>query len=172
MSRPIIFSQKFPSYHISKGKETFFIEKLFAGFLNLGIEYNYSTLPLVFLNDLSSKKLTPKYHTIRAGNRWKPGDKFSPRCWSGKPYRSKQIILAPDIEIKKVWSIEIECHNQGGMDIWLNGQSMSASDNQNIAKNDGLYLSDFFDWFNKDHDKELNYFEGQLICWNKDLNYL
>lgn len=46
-----------------------------------------------------------KEHTIRKGKRWKVGDKFSPRIWSGKPYKSKQIILAPDTEIKQVFDI-------------------------------------------------------------------
>lgn len=40
-----------------------------------------------------------KYHTIRAGNRFKKGDYFSPRIWTDKPYASKQYQFHPDILI-------------------------------------------------------------------------
>lgn len=36
-----------------------------------------------------------KHHTIRAGNRFKTGDYFSPRVWSGSPYNSKQLNMRP-----------------------------------------------------------------------------
>ena len=29
------------------------------------------------------------------------------RVWSGQPYQSKQIIIAPPIQVKKVWDFEI-----------------------------------------------------------------
>lgn len=58
---------------------------------------------------ITFSRVFPSYHPIipsapvTAG---KVGDKFSPRVWSGKPYRSKMITIAPDIEVKQIWDFE------------------------------------------------------------------
>jgi len=133
-----------------------------------------------------------KHHTIRAGSRFKVGDKFSPRVWgndinpkNGKsgPYQSKQIIIAPDIEVKKVWEFEV-----------LDGQSMfiggadgrqiydysRLSEDQpqetktyfSICENDGLSADDFDEWFGYGyHKKTEKTFIGQIICWNENITY-
>lgn len=117
-----------------------------------------------------------KKHTIRAGHRWKIGNKFSPRVWSGRPYASKQIIIAPDIEIKKIWNFEIE-PTEKNIIFRINGTMVSEyrkqTENwfnveilQEMAKNDGLDTDDFFEWF--DISKP---FSGQIICWNESVNY-
>ena len=118
MSKVITFSRVFPAYHPKKGQPTFFVEKIWQSFginplfpsPSLSIHNTHLPYDIVHLvgDDLVYlHEYDPKHHTIRAGNRWKVGDKFSPRVWSGKPYNSKQIIIAPDIEIKKVWEFEI-----------------------------------------------------------------
>lgn len=141
---------KFPKDHPKNGEPTLFVEKI-----------------------LSGKKL----HTIRAGNRWKEGMKFSPRVWSDIPYKSKQFQFAPDIEIKKVWNIEI--NNRGGrswFEVLINGKiygqlhhGFDKDKNREglelLAKNDGLTLSDFEAWFNKLP------FSGQIISWDQNTNY-
>ena len=106
------------------------------------------------------KNSTPKFHTIRSGNRWKVGDKFSPRVWSCKPYRSKQIVIAPDIEIKQTWSFEIE-----NKDIFIDYNLYSGAENL-IAKNDGLETNDFLNWF-----KYPKPFSGQIISWDEKIKY-
>lgn len=176
MSRVIIFSTKFPSYHPRKGEETFFVEKLWKGLYTgnrMDGEYSIWTkhprlmkaghwqLPHVWRDQMNDKKFTPKYTTIRAGNRWKVGDKFSPRIWSGKPYYSKQIIVGPDIEIKKVWDVEFD---SAGV-IAING-FYTELEYEIIAQNDGLSIEDFYGWFPM--DKELI---GQIICWNEKIEY-
>jgi hypothetical protein len=103
----------------------------------------------------------PKYHTIRAGHRWKVGDKFSPRVWSGKAYRSKQFIIGPDIEVKKVW--DIEKHHDFFM---INGNGVLAREVSELAKNDGLDELDLRHWFGKEPK-----FSGQIICWNDKIEY-
>lgn len=69
------------------------------------------------LNTDDWKSFDPKGHTVRAGHRFKPGDIVSLRVWgndvnpkSGRsgPYHSKQIIIAPDIQVKKTWDFEID----------------------------------------------------------------
>ncbi len=113
--------------------------------------------------------LEPKHHTIRAGSRFKVGDKFSPRVWSGKPYNSKQIIIAPDIEVKKVFEIGI----YSGIVIDKKGfcEAYNYKPSENLTKlssNDGLSVQDMLDWFQVEKKKE---FTGQIICWNENVNY-
>lgn len=171
MSRVITFSRNFPASHPNKGKPTFFVEKMFASFLSLGIKYHYAGLPMHFLATLADERFEPKHHTIRAGERWEVGDKFSPRIWSDKPYNSKQIILAPDVEIKKVWPITIMQQFEKGIGslsvkvdhgLWYFENDIFI---EQIAANDGLSMVDFRNWF-KD-----NIFIGQCICWNENINY-
>lgn len=156
MAKVITFSKTFPAYHPKAGQPTYFIEKISEGLIYTdpyGTNFN--------------PKIQPKYHTIRAGNRWKVGDKFSPRVWSDKPYNSKQVIIAPNIEIKKVWNIEIEMPirklsvtNEEGL--WWQYDKGNAI--QEIITNDGLLYEDFWEWFPKT-------FKGQIICWNENINY-
>lgn len=176
MSKVIMFSRVFPAYHPLAGCDTYFVEKLWNSFnvfalkeefiapfdddvneLNKSLPYN---ILYKFKGSLLNRtKFTEKkFHTIRAGHRFKVGDKFSPRVWSGKPYRSKQIIIAPDIEVKKVWNFN---KYAAGFDM---PDANATTIISQIAKNDGLELQDFKDWFNKP-------FSGQIICWNENINY-
>ena len=115
-----------------------------------------------------------KSHTIRAGNRWKVGDWFSPRVWSGKPYQSKQIIIAPDIEVKSVQEIKIEVDKDYVCVLIDNWPFFEENKNmvtqieafETLAKNDGLTLADMKAWF-----KYPQSFTGQIICWNENINY-
>lgn len=113
-------------------------------------------------------KFVSKHHTIRAGHRWKPGDRFSPRVWSGKPYVSKQIIIAPDIEVKKVWNFEISenRYSLGHDKSVCNEMDFGNERICRIAMNDGLTLFDFREWFQFPKP-----FSGQIICWNEDIEY-
>jgi len=136
MSKVITFSRVFPKYHPKAGQPTYFVEKILA---------------------------KAKVHTIRNGNRWKVGDKFSPRIWSDKPYKSKQIIFSTDIEIKKVFSFSKDLISEH---FYLNGIETHPDDLMEIAKNDGLELSDLLLWFQ--YPKPFN---GQIICWSEDVSY-
>lgn len=157
MSRVITFSIFYPKYHPRKGKYTFFIEKIFAGF----------TIP----NDSGFK---PKHTTIRKGKRWKVGDLFSPRVWdtninqkSGRsgPYHSNQIVVMEDLLIKKVWDFEITKRG----DFVLNDDIIPIGKVMEIAINDGFdTLDDFYRWFNLKLGES---FSGQIICWNANINY-
>lgn len=175
MSKVITFSRVFPSYHPKAGQPTYFVEKIHNG-LNLApISFNeiiaFNTdkereLLLNFWKDIVTFGGC-KYHTIRAGNRWKVGDKFSPRVWSGKPYQTKQIIIAPDIEIKKIWDFEIS-----GGEYCINGRVYGGEVESHhellykIAENDGLSKPDLLDWL-----KYPKQFSGQIICFNENINY-
>ena len=166
MSRVITFSRYFPAYHPRKGEPTYFVEQIYNGF------YSKNNL-MDYPNGLDVNDFVKgiKHHTIRAGNRWKVGDKFSPRVWSGKPYNSKQIIIAPDIEIKKVWSVTIDLVDQYERIYWVddNGNE-NHIDETEIAKNDGLTSNDFYDWFDTPENRK-QVFSGQIICWNENIIY-
>ena len=167
MSRVITFSRKFPSYHPEKGNETYFVEQLYNSLYEKSGDWSDAIDPdgknTSYVIPLNHSIADKKHHTIRAGRRWKVGDKFSPRVWSGKPYKSKQIIIAPDIEIKKVWDFNL----LGGNCFTSWKDYLQDKDLKEIAKNDGLSLIDFMEWF-ADFSKN---FEGQIICWNENINY-
>jgi hypothetical protein len=169
MSKVLTFSRVFPSYHPRKGEPTYFVEKIYKSLYLAKVvpEELASSFNFAVMNDESYQ---PKHHTIRAGHRWKVGDKFSPRVWSGKPYQSKQIIIAPDIEIKKVWDIRIHTIAH-----WINYSGMMFPiDYKELAKNDGLSTKDFLDWFGNPTQKGFKFhdvFFGQIICWNENIEY-
>jgi hypothetical protein len=182
MSRILTFSRTYPSYHPKKDFHTYFVEKIHYNIwstvpdkwmdaqsmiydLNKHLPYNMVhdfVESLEMELDFNDKS---KGHTIRAGHRWKAGDWFSPRVWSGKPYNSKMIQFAPDIQVKKVWDFDISGHD-GKFFIEKSPFTILGVFVNEIANNDGLTPEDFKAWFK--HPKP---FEGQIICWNENINY-
>jgi len=180
MSKVITFSRRFPATHPRNGEATLFVpainksltrkhflstgnilDALFALnkhlHKNIVAEFEYENRLLIpqWLD------LKPKKHTIRGGHRWESGDKFSPRVWSGRPYCSPQITIAPDIEIKRVVNI---CSD--GVLWFVKNKPIDASRLAIIAANDGLSIEDFKDWFKNKP------FSGQIIIWDAELFYL
>lgn len=178
MSRVITFSRVFPSYHPRKGDPTYFVEQIWNGFRDEGFELSEEYYS--FVREYQKIKRVGehlhfggvKHHTIRAGHRWKVGDYFSPRVWSGEPYNSKQIQFAPDIQVMKVWDFDAE-----GTDFFLSGKHEithpEGFDFSELEKNDGLSNGALIDWIclSPDFKKKGNKFSGQVICWNDSLTY-
>lgn len=183
MAKVIIFSRTFPSYHQKKGESTYFVEKFLRAKYGQKPTKNYEDIvvPLNHNLDLTidfffSLNWTinhdEKLHTIRAGNRFKAGDYFSPRVWSGKPYNSKQIIIAPDTLITQVYDFEIKPAYKMlpldyDTDIIINHNFYHSDDKiiDELAKNDGLTKAELLQWF-----KYPNSFAGQVVCWG-DVKY-
>jgi hypothetical protein len=190
----LTFSRQFPKGHPKSGLQTHFVEQVWNSF-NATVrdieffwegeerltEFDFNrNLPygLVdsFVNSLTRRnELGKKHHTIRSGSRWKAGDMASLRVWSGKPYQSKQIEFA-QVEVKKVWDIEI----YQGAEVWefkLNGKTLTWDDldlNEfvdTLAKNDGLAMSDFLNWFTIHPKRKDRTFRGQIICWSDAVDY-
>jgi hypothetical protein len=180
MARVINFSRQYPKHHSLFGESTFFVEKLFESFYGSSVSdflkkedwaFQAQIAPLNPTKDAKSigkfiesisrneKEIHPKLHTIREGNNWKVGDYFSPRVWSEKPYRSGQIILAPDQKIVKTWKFEYAYNGY-----FLNEERLNESELAEIAKNDGLTLQNLKSWFNKP-------FVGEIICWDENVEY-
>lgn len=176
--RVITFSTKFPAKHPKKGQQTFFVEQILNEVCLKGkngiVDINWLDKPIRdIVNDffLLSGEIKKK-HTIRAGNRWKVGDYFSPRVWSGKPYASKQIQFLPAIQIKKIFSFKIFFEPYHKATFFINGKEIVDGNLiEQIAINDGLQYLDFFDWFNI-HPKGKEFkFDGQILCWDEKINY-
>lgn len=180
MAKVITFSRVFPAYHPKKGQPTYFVEKFLQEINLIGVDaFQYfeglnRNIPDKIIDDFVRSLLfgweISKGHTIRSGNRFKVGDYFSPRVWNGKPYNSKQIVIAPDIEVKKVWGFEIKTKSKddlsGFADILIDGKKINAVFLNKIALNDGLELSELIHWFQ--YPKP---FKGQIICWNENIEY-
>lgn len=155
MSKVLTFSRVFPTTHPKAGQPTYFVEKIYN---NRFSKNNLMGYPKGL--EIDDTIMGVKKHTIRNGNRWKVGDKFSPRVWSGKPYCSKQIIIAGDITIQALYDITFVPADEllivGDYNYYPNGYEGMI---KLLATNDGLSVEDFKAWFNKP-------FIGQIICWD------
>lgn len=165
MARVITFSRTYPAYHPRKGQQTFFVEKITRSLHLSGIR-PYDIPDGVFSTEMYYL-VDPKHHTIRVGNRWKVGDYFSPRVWSGKPYASPMITIAPDIKIEKVWNIAIsKDFKDTAPRFEILYKYFSIEEEIRLATNDGLSHDDLRSWFNK-----VGLSLCQIICWNKEIEY-
>ena len=165
MAKVITFSRVFPKGHPKQSQETFFVEKVLKSINPIKIQSKLIVQDALHLfNSQEYLFCKEKNHTIRAGKRFKKGDLFSPRVWSDKPYRSKQITLFEDTEIKNVWDIEI----YNSHEVYIDGVFHCSFGSENwhlLCLNDGLTSSDMQNWFSKLP------FKGQIICWNDTVTY-
>lgn len=179
MAKVITFSRNFPATHPKAGQPTHFVEKIWKCLWDQEkSNYNplrdhqdtYDNLFHPMGKDVVNiHHFEPKIHTIRAGKSRKVGEKFSPRVWTGKPYASKQLEIAPEMEWKTVLDFDIEI-KKDYITVLIDGQlfyeergvfctqvgALTA-----LAKNDGLGLDDFKAWFGWGKQS----FEGQLLSW-------
>ena len=159
--KDIKFSTVFPSYHPRKGEPTHFVEKIWTAI----DESQRRVFTEAYFNDeldaLSesyfSKDWAPKRTTIRAGHRWKKGDFFVPKIWTGIPYRSKPIAICEPLKVLDVEDFTI---SMNGI-YWLNDDILTLKELEHIALVDGFdEVDDFELWFNV---KKGQTFDGQRI---------
>ncbi len=177
MAKVITVSLAFPSYHPRKGEPTLFIEKIYASMADNIEGFKIPNDANDFWDFREYHNASPKHHTIRKGKRWKTGDKASIRIWgddinpkSGRKgaYHSKQITIAPDVEVT-VFDFEIKNDGAEEPSIYIDGIfycQIRSHDFTLIAKNDGLEVEDIKSWF-----RFPKIFSGQLISFKKDLKY-
>lgn len=161
-------SRYFPKGHPKAGQPTYFVEQVLNSILRRPVNLN-DIKPEVrpYVNDffvIDGER--QKHHTIRAGNRFKPGQMASLRVWSDKPYRSKQVEFA-QVEVKKVWPVTITI--TGAYDSIYTGDALLPT--CVVAKNDGLECDDFVRWFSVHPKRTKQVFHGQIICWNDSITY-
>ncbi len=177
MAKVITVSLVFPSYHPRKGKPTLFIEKIYASMADNIEGFKIPNDANDFWDFNEYYNASPKHHTIRKSKRWKTGDMASIRIWgndinpkSGRKgaYHSKQITIAPDVEVT-VYDFEIKNDEADEPSIYIEGKfycQIGASDSILLAKNDGLEIEDLKAWF-----RFPSSFSGQILSWNKNLKY-
>lgn len=165
----ITFSRHFLKGHPRAGEITYFVEKIFKGLVGKVVKINPYELGI---NPKVLETCDPKFHTFRKGYRWKVGDMFSARVWSGSPYRSKQIEFG-QLEVKKIINVTLTPKTKtlkfdtelfGYPTGWYAGLDVVTE----VAKNDGLTYDDFWGWFATTKNE---YLSGQLICWNDKIKY-
>lgn len=166
--RNMMFATVCPHYHPKKGEPTWFVEKICAGLADKGILVGdpfWKGLDCDFHKYYNG---VPKWHTIRVGSRWQVGDYFKPLIWSGKPYRSKTIQIASPIMVEKAWKIKFDECGVISINGFYDYSEIVAADSfmEVLARNDGLSEEDLHFWFPLGKS-----FEGQIICWNKNIEY-
>lgn len=185
MTKVINFSQKFPDYHSRAGSPTFFVEKFLTYKVGhtwhkpwyleklMALPENEGKQHLIpdFVKNLSYiTDIDPiKKHTVRGDYRWLPGSKFSPRVWSDVPYRSKTIAFWEDTTVEKV--LEFVWYLDDTYPI-VNGKTLDIYSLEALAKNDGLQMDDFKEWFRSDPDfQKRGKFTGIINCWDPNIFY-
>lgn len=134
----ITFSRHFPSNHPNAGMPTFFVEKIARGNKIHTIRENY---------ELWEKRIKEVQHGEA---------ELSLRYWSEKPYRSPQIEFG---RVGMEEGVGIQKLNFG----WHNGIQLPIIEGwymfddwgskAHLAKNDGLTLQEWSDWF-KTHEND------------------
>ena len=142
----ITLSRLFPVTHSRRGQPTDFASKLASG---------------------------EKKHTIRKNyHQWQHnaekmeqgGYVLSIRQWSGKPYNSPQVEIAQRSNPIGVQPIELRYHaDYGTITAKIDGHEWLDADCATIAKNDGLSVNDFREWFFGERPQEDKVFTGAII---------
>ena len=142
----ITLSRLFPVKHSRKGQPT-----NFAKLLNIG----------------------EKRHTIRANyDLWKVNEEkmrtgnyyLSVRQWSGRPYHSRQNEIAQVKSPITVQRIQLNYHpDNDAVSAIIDGKYLTPEQCRGIAKNDGLDIKDFKEWFFGQEPKCACTFEGCII---------
>ena len=168
MARVITLSRQFLKGHPKAGQPTYFVEKVWD---SIGRDLDTAIAYVKAVHDLHVGDHCPKHHTIRFGRRWKDGDMASLRVWSGKPYRSPQIAIAPDVRLRVV-DIWVDYDNgaifyNDGIHVYICTLNHVNPNLKLLAANDGLSSQDFLDWFGV--GKKAGIQEAQILIWG-DVN--
>lgn len=194
--KQLMVARTFPSTHVLKGQQTYFVEKISASLgIDCWLDHPYAVLNdfegaadentvMEFQEKLLPNAFDPKIHTVRKGKCWqngkerKTGDIVQLKAWSGKPYRSKTITITPPLTLT-VYDIDIVyIPNTINVDIEIEGKPFCraftsegnyTTEFERLAKNDGLSASDMFDWFIPNPTK-FESFQGQILAWG-DVKY-
>ena len=165
MATRISFSTTYPDrMGLLKGKFTRFPEKILKGLdpdaKNIQID--------LFIEDLvmggygfdmrEYHECHPKTTTIRSNyDYWKSkeGQLIQPFFWSGKPYRSKQVVFCPEVRLAKVSNIDIKSFPY--KEIEVEGfMQQSLNESEKFTQDEGFDHPDhFWMWFNQDFNGAL-----------------
>lgn len=133
--------KSFPVTHSKAGEATGFEEKLKEGRKIHTIRYNAKNV------------WDERYKGISSGKKY-----LSVREWTGRPYNSEQRELSRLDEIGLQHVTMTYGADDAYPQVWIDGKQVPI---QEVAKNDGLSVEDFVEWF-FGNSKE-NVFEGVVI---------
>ena len=163
-------SRTFPATHNRKGEKTHFVDSIFSA-LKQNIPCDHCSYGISECGNHCFYYLLqpmPKLHTIRANySLWEKRIAevqagravIEPYYWIGKPYNSSQVVFATldkdsGIEIQKLFIYPDETSNIWNSDGISSGKYPVVKFWDELAKNDGLSLEDFKEWFKK-YDRHL-----------------
>ena len=144
----ITLSRLFPVTHSRKGQPTNYAELLNAGKKLHTIRANYD------LWKVNEEKM-------RTGNYY-----LSVRQWSGRPYHSKQIEVAQiktSITVQRIMLTNNPDAEQEPISAIIDGKALSYEGCKALARNDGLSIQDFREWFFGKELEHISTFEGCII---------
>ena len=142
----ITLSRLFPVTHSRRGQPTEFAHKITSGTKLHTIRSNYDPWKLN-----SEKMETGKYI-------------LSLRQWSDKPYSSPQVEIAQCCNPIGVQRLELRYHaDNDTITAWIDGREWLDADCYTIAKNDGLTVQDFKEWFFGQNPQTDKVFYGVII---------
>lgn len=149
----ITLSRVFPVTHSRRGEPTGFASKLASGEKKHTIRRNYD------LWKVNAEKMERgKFY-------------LSIRQWSGKPYNSPQVEIAQRHNPIGVQPVELYYHaDNDTITAKIDGREWLDADCYTLAKNDGLSVQDFKEWFFGKDPKEDKVFKGGIIHFT-DLRY-
>lgn len=157
------------------GKPSNFVERIWEGFLRLGIKCSVNEFIEIGKKALPEKYLvttfSPKIHTIREDkkNRWKAGmmiDFFI-------NVRTEDMFrFAPRVPVTSIQKITMSYSWNYIINIWINGRELTPSERLKLAINDGFdSWEEFFEYFYPlIKSTEDNFWKGKIIHWT-DLKY-
>jgi hypothetical protein len=138
MKAVLLLSKTFFPAHPKAGEETHFANKVLAA------TGNQTICPEVFEEKKHTCRRNYEYWKKKIDRLKATGGELSIRQWSGKPYRSKQEIVATipaeDVEVQRL-SFH---HNPYGWTTCVDSRCVPIA---TIASNDGLTKDDFVAWF-------------------------
>ena len=149
----ITLSRVFPVTHSRRGEPTGFANKLASGEKKHTIRSNYD-----LWNVNAEKMERGKFY-------------LSIRQWSGRPYNSPQVEIAQRHNPIGVQPVELYYHaDNDTITAKIDGREWLDADCYTLAKNDGLSVQDFKEWFFGKVPKEDKVFKGGIIHFT-DLRY-
>jgi hypothetical protein len=79
-----------------------------------------------------------KRQTLRDTCRFRSGEWFSPRYWSGSPYRSRQVEIRKPLEVSRVDPVVIEFAAGEGLVVALDQSRIRDDERDDFARRDGF----------------------------------
>lgn len=158
MAKVRTLSRNFLKGHPRAGEPTYFVEKFYNSLFH---KNNLMDYPFGLIVDESIRET--KGHTIRMGRHFKPEDELTLAVWSDKPYRSKQIKLWAG----PIRAIDIDIIIESHYDELFLSLRPGHIKLEELAKNDGLSLKDFRQWFNLPVGEHA----AQILIWNPNIIY-